>query len=444
MKAPEYLLPTEPLIHAGIMVSAELHFVLKGSFTDQGMRVPEGEHIATIFQGRVSCFGRTDDKPIELLPENQESTFILKDVSIGIGFHWEQKEDQEFEGALLLQHENNQVRAVNIIPLERYLISVISSEMSAMNDQNLLNAHAIVSRSWLLAQLAQKGKKENFISSSETVTNGILEITRWYDRENHDAFDVCADDHCQRYQGITKVISKRAKQAVDQTRGLALTYKGTICDARFSKCCGGRSEDFGKVWQPVKIPYLRSIQDNSNFSPALSFSKVLNFRKVDDSFCKTNDPEVLRQVLIDFDQKTSNFYRWTIEYDQETLSSLIEKKSGLSFGRIYTLEPLERGKSGRIIRLKIIGEKLTVIIGKELEIRKWLSETHLYSSAFTIESLAKPGNHFPEKFILHGSGWGHGVGMCQIGAAVMSQKGFTPKEILSHYFKGTALTRIYP
>ncbi len=446
MNVPEHLFPSEPLIHVGIMASTELRFILKGSYSLNGKRVAQGEHLATNTQGMISCFGLTENQPIELLPESPGCTFVLKEVSIGIGFHWEQKEDQEFEGALRLQLENNKVRAVNVIALERYLISVISSEMSAMNDQNLLNAHAIVSRSWLLSQLAEKDEKDHFVSVSETRTNGILEITRWYDRENHDSFDVCADDHCQRYQGITKVISEKAKQAINQTRGQVLTYKGSICDARFSKCCGGQSEDFENVWQPVNVPYLRSIPDNQNFSKVLNFRKVGAFRKVshsEEAFCNTNDAEVLRQVLINYDQETSNFFSWIVEYDQETLSSLIEKKSGLQFGRIIEMQPLERGKSGRMIRLKIVGEKQTVIVGKELEIRKWLSETHLYSAAFTIEKIMSPNEMVPKKFIFHGSGWGHGVGMCQIGAAVMSQKGYPAKEILSHYFKGTTIKKAY-
>jgi SpoIID/LytB domain protein len=411
------IITSEPIIRVGIMAAPTIQFELKGQFMLNGSsEVAPGLYTLTSEEIYKSVHSY---KPL-----TPNSTFILKNVTIGIGFHWEQQENQEFEGGLTLQYENGLVRAVNEVPLESYLKSVISSEMSAMNDQNLLNAHAIVSRSWLLSQIQNKLKPK--IPSFTQTEN---EITKWYDREDHNDFDVCADDHCQRYQGVTKVISENAQRSIEATRGQVLVYKGEICDARFSKCCGGMSEDFENVWQPVHVPYLVAVQDCLD--------------AISDFFCNTTDPEILGQVLIDFDRATTNFYRWKVAYTQQKLSALINKKSGIDFGEIVDLVPIDRGKSGRIIRLKIVGSKQELIVGKELEIRKWLSESHLYSSAFTVEKVIEEGSNLPNQFILHGSGWGHGVGMCQIGAAVMSQKGFSSTEILEHYFKGAQIETFY-
>ncbi|NLU39646.1 MAG: SpoIID/LytB domain-containing protein [Bacteroidales bacterium] len=407
---------SEPLIRVGIMAAASVDFELKGSFRSGNKLVASGEYTVS---SQELIAGK-----IVYEPQNSQSTFCLKKVTIGIGFHWEQAENQEFEGALILQYENGLVRAVNAVPLENYLKSVISSEMSAMNDLNLLNAHAVVSRSWLLAQL-QNRQAVDVPSFTQTDS----EIKKWYDREDHVSFDVCADDHCQRYQGITKVISENALQAVENTRGVVLVYEDKICDARFSKCCGGMSEDFENVWQPVHVPYLVAVKDIDSSSGEV--------------FCNTSDPEILRQVLIDFDQSTVNFYRWRVKYTQNQLSEIIARKSGIDFGEIIDLQPIERGKSGRINRLKIIGTKRELIVGKELEIRKWLSDSHLYSSAFEVEKVIDDTTTVPHQFILHGSGWGHGVGMCQIGAAVMSRKGYSFEAILNHYFTGAKLEKIY-
>jgi stage II sporulation protein D len=433
---------TEPVIRVGILTAPTIEFELKGNFMLNHETVAPGNYTITV--------NDIEDFPLAYQASTSASTFILKNVTIGIGFHWEQKENQEFEGGLTFQFEDGKVRAVNEIPLESYLKSVISSEMSAMNDGNLLNAHAIVSRSWLLAQVQNRSESRTAADchASSNVTahnNGTSnEIIHWYDREDHDTFDVCADDHCQRYQGITKVISDNARRAIEATRGQVLMYNGKICDARFSKCCGGITEDFENVWQPVKVQYLVAVKD-------FNTDRVDNpvgvtddyFTTSPEAFCNTSDPEVLRQVLIDFDRSTTNFYRWTVEYTRQEISGLLAKKSGTDFGEIVDMVPLERGNSGRIIRLKIIGTKRTIIVGKELEIRKWLSESHLYSSAFMVEKVMDAGSSIPSKFILHGAGWGHGVGMCQIGAAVMSREGFTSAEILKHYFKGTKIEKIY-
>lgn len=425
---------SEPIIRVGILAAPSIHFELKGEFMlNNSEKIPAGSYEISLKEIEKETHSY---KPLSLA-----STFILKKVTIGIGFHWEQQEDQEFEGGLTLQPENGLVRAVNEVPLENYLKSVISSEMSAMNDSNLLNAHAIVSRSWLLAQIQNK-LKPKVPSFTQTET----EITKWYDREDHTDFDVCADDHCQRYQGITKVISTNAQRAIETTRGHVLMYKDEICDARFSKCCGGISEDFKNVWQPVHVPYLVAVRDwignnsNTNISKALNFEKIY---QIENSFCNTSDPEILSQVLIDFDRTTTNFYRWTVSYTQQQLSELVARKSGIDFGEMVDLIPLERGQSGRIIRLQIVGTKQELVVGKELEIRKWLSESHLYSSAFSVEKIMSEDSNAPNQFILHGAGWGHGVGMCQIGAAVMSQKGFSATEIVEHYFKGADVQKIY-
>jgi SpoIID/LytB domain protein len=428
----------EPIIKVGILLNSEVCFELKGSFKCRQSELEAGEYAARIENGIIDT-GFCRAETVELTPLGTDATFVLKNVSIGIGFHWEQQVEQEFEGGLYLQPENGMIRAVNHIPLEKYLKSVISSEMSAMNDPVLLNAHAIVSRSWLLAQIFEKiTEKEKQPKPSES------EIVKWYDREDHRHFDVCADDHCQRYQGVTRVISENAQKAIDATRGTVLMHNNEICDARYSKCCGGVSEAFENVWQASPVPYLRPVHDKHPIATPVNTCNTPDsyFTNKPEAFCNTGDEKVLSQVLVDFDRQTQNFYRWKESFKQEGLSALIKKKSGIDFGEIIDLIPLERGYSGRIIRLKIIGTKLTFTVGKELEIRKWLSESHLYSSAFIVEKHdLKEG--IPGTFILRGAGWGHGVGLCQIGAAVMSQKGYSVQEILEHYFKGAECKEIY-
>jgi stage II sporulation protein D len=452
----------EPIIKVGILAEPTIQFELKGDFLLNSAIVPAGVYSVSIDGNVLSCTPSTSNystsNKLELIPQLPTSTFILKKVTIGIGFHWEKQEDQEFEGGLTLQIEGDKIRAINTVALESYLKSVISSEMSAMNDANLLNAHAIVSRSWLLAQILKKNTQQVLNSQNKSTTGSIIkqsgqsyskinEIVKWYDREDHDTFDVCADDHCQRYQGITKVISANAQKAIEATSGKVLMFDNEICDARFSKCCGGISEDFENVWQPVKVPYLVAIRDIDNGLHETSKGKNINAESFittsPEAFCNTTDSTVLSQVLIDFDRSTTNFYRWTVEHDQKTISALIEKKSGIEFGEIADIVPLERGNSGRIIRLKIVGTKKETIVGKELEIRKWLSESHLYSSAFIVEKEFENNSAVPSKFILRGAGWGHGVGMCQIGAAMMSKKGYTSDEILKHYFKDAKVKKIY-
>ena len=327
--------------------------------------------------------------------------------------------------------------------VEEYLRSVISSEMKATSSIELLKAHAVISRSWLLAQI----EKRNAIEAANTPycseSNSEEERTKWYDREEHDNYDVCADDHCQRYQGITRASTAAVNEAVDATHGQVLIYDNSIADARFSKCCGGATELFENCWEPQAHPYLVAQCDNDrNDMPDLRIEE--NAREwilsKPDVFCNTNDKHILSQVLNGYDQETSQFFRWRIEYEQDELSALIRRRSGIDFGTIIDLQPVERGTSGRIIRLRIVGSKRTMIVGKELEIRRWLSETHLYSSAFVVE---KQPYYNQTRFTFHGAGWGHGVGLCQIGAAVMGANGYKYEAILAHYFKGATLQNLY-
>jgi len=361
--------------------------------------------------------------------------FTLNRVKIGIGFHWEREEIQTFSGDLKIIVEEEKLTAVNLVGIEDYLLSVISSEMSATASKEFLKAHAVISRSWLLAQIAMRDKHiavQGFDSDQESV--------RWYDRDDHKNFDVCADDHCQRYQGMTKATTNIVREVIDETWGEVLVSDGEICDARFSKCCGGAFEEFQNCWQDEPHKYLVKAADtpsgilDKDLSSEVEAERWINSSP--EAFCNTTDKEILSQVLNNYDQETTNFYRWHQEYSVEELSQLIKKKSGIDYGEILDLIPLSRGTSGRITRLKIVGAKNTRIIGKELEIRKTLSHSHLYSSAFVVEK--REG-----KFILHGAGWGHGVGLCQIGAAVMGSKGYDYKTILMHYFKDVELKKSY-
>ena len=372
----------------------------------------------------------------EPLREETDS-FELLDVTIGINFHWERKENQRFHGALKFIVEDEKITGINVIHVEDYLTSVISSEMSATASLELLKAHAVISRSWLLAQI-QKNKEIADINATYTASvQTEKEFIRWYDREDHMHFDVCADDHCQRYQGITRASTEMVEQAIQATRGQALTYEDKICDARFSKCCGGAFEEFQYCWEDVKHPYLVKQRDSkkATFLPDLRIHSEAEkwIRTSPDAFCNTKEKRILSQVLNNYDQETTDFYRWKVEYTQEELAKLIFQRSGIDYGQVIDLIPIERGTSARISKLKIIGTKKTLIIGKELEIRRTLSPSHLYSSAFVVDK-TEVKNGIPGKFILTGAGWGHGVGLCQIGAAVMGEQGYAYDEILLHYY----------
>ena len=384
---------------------------------------------------------------ILLTPVNPaDASFILHNVTIGVDFHWQRKEDQVFKGNLRLYIEGNKVYAVNVLSIEDYLTSVISSEMSATSSSELLKAHAVISRSWLLAQIEKSRSLNNNEAKYNTNTRTESEIIRWYDREDHKNFDVCADDHCQRYQGITRSSTTVVEQVIEETFGEVLAYKDAICDTRYYKCCGGITELFENVWEPVNHPYLQKVIDNPAYPEGynLEIDKEEMAKKWilgnPESFCNTSDKIILSQVLNDYDQETKDFYRWSVSYTQEELSDLVKTRTGIDFGTVTDLIPLERGASGRIIRLKIEGTKKTMILGKELEIRKALSKSHLYSSCFIVEKIS---DNKVTKFILYGAGWGHGVGLCQIGAAVMGSKGYSYREILMHYFRGAVLEKRY-
>ena len=443
---------TQPKITIGILAKEELKFSLSHTFYDENkLEFQAGDYTAILNVDKIliqSNAGKTTQaKSFLLTPASPESFFELKEVTIGIDFHWEQKENQRFRGALKIIPENGKVRAINLIELEEYLKSVISSEMSATSSPALLKAHAVISRSWLLAQIEKTKSLQTGGGLYQTSHETKDEIIRWYDREDHSNFDVCADDHCQRYQGITKIFSEKALQAVEDTFGEVLVYEDKICDARFSKCCGGLTENFENVWEPVRHRYLTKVVD-SEFGDTTCVDLRMEeeaetwIRNKPHAFCNTSDKKILLQVLPGFDQTTSDFYRWKVEYAQQKISEILKERSGIDFGEIVKLEAVKRGHSSRIIQLKITGTKKTLTVGKELEIRKWLSKSHLYSSAFVVDHIDIQ-NGIPQKFILTGAGWGHGVGLCQIGAAVMGEKGYSYKEILEHYFKGAELKKLY-
>jgi stage II sporulation protein D len=365
---------------------------------------------------------------VTLTPSDLAScAFALDDVTIGIGFHWERKERQVFRGACRLVKRQAGLTVINDVSLEEYVTSVISSEMSASCPLELLKAHAVISRSWLWYPKANPSR------SGRGQSDGLdsHEILRWYGREAHPDFDVCADDHCQRYQGITKAFSPAAAEAVRATAGEFLRYEGTICDARFSKCCGGVTERYATAWEHEDIPYLRSVYDGP--AQSCSYSPETWIRSNPPAYCNTHDSELLARVLPGFDQETRDFYRWRVTYTPEELADLIRSRLAVGLGPIRDVQALVRGPSGRIYRLKITGERDYIIIGKELEIRRALSRTHLYSSAFVVDKESG-------RFVLRGAGWGHGVGLCQIGAAVMANEGKAYTEILQHYYRGTTVS----
>lgn len=379
---------------------------------------------------------------LNLRIEDARYKFAVENVVIGIDFHWEQKEKQIFEGSFSIINKNGKLKLINQLDVERYLQSVVSSEMNSESPFEYLKAHSIISRSWLLAQL--NSKRELKLKSKFQITED--EKIVWRDQTEHEDFDVCADDHCQRYQGLTRLASNRALDAVRETYGMVLIYDDEICDTRYSKCCGGITEEFQNVWQDVHYPYLKSVYDSENQNQAFpkteeEFEKFIKSKP--DAYCNTNNEDLLKKVLNDFDLITKDFFRWKIEIKQLALKTLLEIKLGIDFGEIKNLIPIERGKSGRIKKLKIVGTKREFIIGKELEIRRALSEKHLYSSAFVVEPIYKDGNEIPCKFILNGAGWGHGVGFCQIGGVVMAANGKSYEEILKHYFQGAELKKIY-
>ena len=443
----------EPVITVGILSGKEIGFSFPKEFISSDGIAICGIQQAVYRKGKI-CWQEKEYDELSFTPQQDTSSFFeLQDVTIGINFHWERKEVQRFKGELKIIVEDDRLTAINIIPIEDYLTSVISSEMSATASLELLKAHAVISRSWLLNKLKVANGKLKVIMHPDNTANFELstlpsQLIKWYDHEAHKNFDVCADDHCQRYQGITRASTPQAIEAVFATRGEVLMYEEEICDARFSKCCGGAFEEFQNCWENVKHPYLIGQRDSKTETRLPDLTKEAEADKwictSPAAFCNTHNKQVLSQVLNNYDQETTDFYRWRVCYSQQELSELIHKRSGIEFGKIIDLIPVERGTSGRLVRLKIVGTLRTLIIGKELEIRRTLSSSHLYSSAFVVDKEYKEDEkEIPSRFILTGSGWGHGVGLCQIGAAVMGEQGYKYKEILSHYYPGSAIEQQY-
>ena len=433
-----------PIINVGILTRQAITFRFNGTYilTVNGSYLT-GEQRAFWNRGRITFKGKSY-QDLFFEPISKENSFELQNVTIGVDFHWQREEDQCFHGALSLLSGPEGILVINQIDVERYLTCVIASEMNAQAPKEFLKAHAVISRSWLLAQIEKKHFRKEPHPNSYQDNNRLI---RWYDREDHHLFDVCADDHCQRYQGTTRSEENPVIQSVMQeTCGEVLMCDNQICDTRFSKCCGGVTEAFEHCWENIPHPYLKSIGDNpSGKRPDLSIEAEAEkwIRSSPTAFCHTEDKTLLASVLNNYDQETSDFYRWTIRYTQKELSGLIRRKTDMDFGEILDLVPLKRGESGRIGELQIVGSKRIYIIGKELEIRRALSESHLYSSAFVVDKEQEKGNPIPTAFVLHGAGWGHGVGLCQIGAAVMSTQGYDYRQILSHYFPNTTLEKHY-
>lgn len=436
--------PGQPSVKVGVMRGKQIEFSLN-SYYLFGNTPVSGIQKATVKEGAIE-WQEITHHTLRLTPLHKEGTFTLPSVTIGIGFHWERKEEETFKGSFSLIPDGDSLCVVNELPVEEYLISVLSSEMKSTASKEFLKAHAVISRSWLLAQCGVGPDRKNHDKPFVDSDQGNRHI-KWYDHDQHTLFDVCADDHCQRYQGISRVKNHNVIQAVKETYGEILTYKNRLCDARFSKCCGGVSEEFGTCWQEIHYPYLTAVRDiasDNNEMPDLTDHEEAEnwIRSTPISFCNTHNQKALEQVLNSYDQETTNFFRWNVSYSADEISNIVNKKTGIDFGTIMDLIPQKRGPSGRILELLIVGERESAVIGKELEIRRALSESHLLSSAFVVEK-ESDNNGNTATFRLIGAGWGHGVGLCQIGAAIMGTKGYSYKDILGHYYPGTIIRRYY-
>lgn len=444
----------EPQVHVGILFEKQIEFELLSPYCMTGTycngvinhsKIISGKQVVRYEEGKMQWSGHSYENLIFEPLQPSTDAFELLDVTIGINFHWERKESQRFLGALKIIVENEKLTGVNIISVEDYLTSVISSEMSATASLELLKAHAVISRSWLLAQIQKN--KEIAEAGYSTMTQTDEELIKWYDCEDHTRFDVCADDHCQRYQGITRASTELVRQAIAATRGQVLISDGKICDARFSKCCGGAFEEFQYCWEDVRHAYLTKQRDSKATTALPNLTQEAEaarwIRTSPEAFCNTTDKKILSQVLNNYDQETTDFYRWKISYTQAELSALILKRSGIDYGAIIDLVPIARGTSARLWKLKIVGTKKTLTIGKELEIRRTLSTSHLYSSAFVIDKEDISSEGIPGRFTLIGAGWGHGTGLCQIGAAMMGKQGYPYDAILLHYYIGAKIDKRY-
>ena len=442
-----YSYDKEPEVKVGIVSGQKIHFSLNKPYLAKGETVI-GEQEVEFSEGGVLWNGNQYSS-LTFHPQSADASFSLSDVTIGVNFHWERKETQTFLGTLRFVVESDKICAINELPVEKYLESVISSEMSATSSLELLKAHAVISRSWLLAQMKKRREVAESGNNFFSFTKKEDMLIRWYDREDHTIFDVCADDHCQRYQGITKETSPHVAEAIRQTKGQVLLDGDEICDARFSKCCGGVTEEFQYCWEDTPKNYLTVVRDIAlgiestlpNLTNEEEAEKWIRFNPP--AFCNTQDKRILSQVLNDYDQETVDFYRWKVTLTQEKLQQLIADKLKMDFGAILDLKAVERGKSGRISKLQIIGTKKTFTIGKELEIRRTLSDSHLLSSAFIVDKYDIDEQGVPQRFELIGAGWGHGVGLCQIGAAVMGEEGYLYDAILLHYYQGAEIKKLY-
>ncbi len=437
----------QPDVTVGIVSAQKIHFSLNKPYLAKGEKVL-GEQVVEFSEGGVLWNGNQYSQ-LTFHPQSTDASFSLSDVTIGVNFHWERKETQTFLGTLRFVVESDKIVAINELPVEKYLESVISSEMSATSSLELLKAHAVISRSWLLAQMKKRREVAESGNNFFSFTKKEDTLIRWYDREDHTLFDVCADDHCQRYQGITKETSPHVAEAIRQTKGQILMDGEEICDARFSKCCGGITEEFQYCWEDTPKTYLTAVRDialgvehtQPNLTNEEEAEKWIRFNPP--AFCNTQDKKILSEVLNDYDQETVNFYRWKETLSQEKLQQLIADKLKMDLGAILDMKAVERGKSGRISKLQIIGTEKTFTIGKELEIRRTLSDSHLLSSAFVVDKYDKDEQGVPQRFELIGAGWGHGVGLCQIGAAVMGEQGYHYDAILLHYYQGAEIKKLY-
>ena len=444
----------QPNVNVGIVSGQKIHFSLNKPYLAKG-EVVTGEQEVAFSEGGILWNGNQYSS-LTFHPQSADASFSLSDVTIGVNFHWERKETQTFLGTLHFVVESDKICAINELPVERYLESVISSEMSATSSLELLKAHAVISRSWLLAQMKKRREVAESGNNFFSFVKKDDRLIRWYDREDHTIFDVCADDHCQRYQGITKETSPHVAEAIRQTKGQILMDGDDICDARFSKCCGGVTEEFQYCWEDTPKNYLSSVRDIMQGVKSVGSAAPAPLPSLQDeaaadawirsnppAFCNTTDKKILSQVLNDYDQETADFYRWKVTLTQEKLQQLLDEKLKMNFGDILDLQAEERGKSGRISKLRIVGTEKTFVIGKELEIRRALSDTHLYSSAFVVDRCDIDEKGVPQRFDIIGAGWGHGVGLCQIGAAVMGEEGFDYDAILLHYYQGAEIKKVY-
>lgn len=437
----------QPDVTVGIVSAQKIHFSLNKPYLAKGEKVL-GEQVVEFSEGGVLWNGNQYSQ-LTFHPQSADASFSLSGVTIGVNFHWERKETQTFLGTLRFVVESDKIVAINELPVEKYLESVISSEMSATSSLELLKAHAVISRSWLLAQMKKRREVAESGNNFFSFTKKEDMLIRWYDREDHTLFDVCADDHCQRYQGITKETSPHVAEAIRQTKGQILMDGDEICDARFSKCCGGITEEFQYCWEDMPKTYLTAVRDIAlgvehtlpNLTNEEEAEKWIRFNPP--AFCNTQDKKILSEVLNDYDQETVNFYRWKETLSQEKLQQLIADKLKMDLGAILDMKAVERGKSGRISKLQIIGTEKIFTIGKELEIRRTLSDSHLLSSAFVVDKYDKDEQGVPQRFELIGAGWGHGVGLCQIGAAVMGEQGYHYDAILLHYYQGAEIKKLY-